>query len=83
MCVPDKGMEGIGVGHPANEPRVGGQRNDCIACNAEVALSCGPVVGQHIVHQAKQLHHSLILPQILMTLQEVIVFVFQEIRGGI
>lgn len=65
---PDKRMECISVGHPADEARVGGQRNDSIARNAEVPLSCGPVVGQHVVDQAEQLHNPLILPQILMAL---------------
>ena len=65
---PDEGMERVGVGHPANEARVRRQRNDSIACNAQVPLSCRSVIGQHVVDQAKQLHHSLILPQILMTL---------------
>lgn len=61
-------MKCISVGHPANEAGVGGQRNDGIACDAQVALGCGPVIGKHVVDQTKQLHDSLILPQILMAL---------------
>ena len=67
-ALPDERMECVGVGHPADEAGVGGQRNDSIACNAQVTLSCGPVIGQHVVHQAKQLHDPFILPQILVAL---------------
>ena len=62
-------MECVGVGHPADEAGVRGERDDSIAGNAQVALGCGPVVGQHVVDQAEQLHHSFILPQVLMTLR--------------
>lgn len=68
QAVPDESMQGVGVGYPSNETRVGRQGNDSIACYAQVPLCCGSVVGQHVVDQAEELHHTLILPQILMTL---------------
>lgn len=32
--VSDEGMQGVTVGHPANQARVGGQGDDCVALNA-------------------------------------------------
>lgn len=67
--VPDQSMQRVCIGHPANKAGVGRERNDSVSSYAQVSLGCGPVVGQHAVYQAKELHHALILPQILMTLQ--------------
>ena len=33
--VPDEGMQGVTVGHPANQAWVGGQRDYCIALDAD------------------------------------------------
>lgn len=48
--------------------RVGGEGDDSVARNREVALCGGAVVRQHGVDQAEELHHSLVLPQVLMPL---------------
>lgn len=33
--VSDEGVQGVTVWHPANQPRVGGQGDDCVALNAD------------------------------------------------
>lgn len=33
--VSDEGMQGVTVGHPANQARVGGQGDHCVALNAD------------------------------------------------
>ena len=38
-------------------------------CNRQVPLRSRPVVGQHRVHQAEQLHHTLVLAQVLVALR--------------
>ena len=46
-----------------------GERDDGVPRDGEVALSGGAVVGQHGVDEAEQLHHALVLTQVLMTLR--------------
>lgn len=66
--IPDEGMQGISIGHPSYEARVGRQGDDSISGNAEIPLCRSCVTCEHVVHQTKELHHTLILPQVLMTL---------------
>lgn len=132
--VSDEGMQGVTVGHPANQAGVGGQGDHCVAldadecnktniqfivkvsiflffnlisttvrvckcvcsrcvkctvpgslcvcvcdallcvnmtvCLPEVLAQGRRVVGQQCVDQTKQLHDSLILPQVFMALQQ-------------
>jgi len=48
--------------------RVGRQRDDGVARDGQVALGGGAVVREHGIYQAKQLHHALVLPQVLVAL---------------
>mmetsp|Transcript_13522 Transcript_13522/g.28909 ORF Transcript_13522/g.28909 Transcript_13522/m.28909 type:complete len:454 (-) Transcript_13522:2570-3931(-) len=66
----DECVQGVAVGHPADEAAVGAEGDDGVACNREVALRGSPVVGEHSVDKAKQLHHALVLPQVLVTLEQ-------------
>lgn len=48
---------------------VGREGDDGVARNGQVALGSGAVVRQHRVDQPKQLHHALVLPEVLVALQ--------------
>ena len=65
----DELVDGVGLRDPANEARIGRQRDDGVSGNAEVALRGLAVISQHGVDQTEQLHHALVLSQVLMTLQ--------------
>ena len=49
--------------------RVGREGDDGVARDGQVALGGGAVVRKHRVDKPEQLHHSLILPQVLVALQ--------------
>lgn len=65
-------MEGVAVGHPGNQSCRRTQWHDAVALDREVALvrrHGAGIVRQKSVDQAKQLHGTLVLTQIFVTLQ--------------
>eukprot|EP01137_Pigoraptor_chileana_P037296 Opistho-2@34174 len=69
--VADKRMECVAVWDPANQATVGRQRNHRVPLDAQVALERLRVRSKQRVHKPKQLHHTLILPQVLVPLEQV------------
>mmetsp|Transcript_17483 Transcript_17483/g.52433 ORF Transcript_17483/g.52433 Transcript_17483/m.52433 type:complete len:714 (+) Transcript_17483:377-2518(+) len=66
----DEGVQGVGVGHPADEAAVGRQGDDGVAGDGQIPLRSRPVVPQHGVDQPEQLHYSLILAQVFVALEQ-------------
>jgi hypothetical protein len=71
--LPDKSMHRVAIPHPADQPGIGRQGYHCIASDGQVSIRSFALLSQQIVHKPKQLHDSLILPQILMPFQEELV----------
>ena len=67
--VAHEGVQRVALRHPLYEARVGGERHDGVALDAEVEASAAGVHGEQRVDQAKELHHALVLPQVLVTLK--------------
>lgn len=63
--VPYQLVQCVAVGHPANESAVGAERDDSVTCDRQVALGCAALRTEHGVDQTKELHHALVLTQIL------------------
>mmetsp|Transcript_10854 Transcript_10854/g.22568 ORF Transcript_10854/g.22568 Transcript_10854/m.22568 type:complete len:327 (-) Transcript_10854:940-1920(-) len=68
--LPDQRVQRVAVGHPPDQARVGAQRGHRVPRNAQVVLRGGAVVLQQRVDQAEELHHTLVLPQVLVPLEE-------------
>ena len=68
--VPDKGMESVGLRHPANQAGVGGERNHEESLNSQVPFQSLGVAGEEGVDQREELHHPLVLSEVLVPLQE-------------
>lgn len=66
----DELVHRVAVGYPADHAGVVGQRHDRISLDAQVHASRRPLARQQRVHQAEQLHHALVLPQIFSTLEQ-------------
>lgn len=62
---PNQRVQRVAVGHPADQTAVGAQRDDSVASNGQVTLRCAALRAQHGVDQAKELHHALVLAQVL------------------
>ncbi len=65
----DERVQRVAVGHPSYEPAVGRQRDDGVSRDGQVALRRHAVVRQHGVDQPEQLHHALVLAQVLVALR--------------
>lgn len=66
----DKLVHGVATGHPADEARVVGQRQDRVPLDAKVKPRRLALAGQESVDQTEELHDALVLPQVLAALEE-------------
>jgi hypothetical protein len=66
----DQSVQRVRVGHPANQPRVGRERDDCKALDSQVAAEGLRVVKKEGVDKAEKLHDPLVLPQVLVALEQ-------------
>jgi hypothetical protein len=63
-------MKCVAVWDPSDQSRILTKGNNRIASDAQVFLTCLGVDCQQSVDQSKQLHHSLILSNVFVTLQK-------------
>mmetsp|Transcript_30070 Transcript_30070/g.97887 ORF Transcript_30070/g.97887 Transcript_30070/m.97887 type:complete len:305 (+) Transcript_30070:3296-4210(+) len=71
--VADERVQRVAVGNPANEAGIGRERHNRISTDRQSSLSGVRVVSEQVVHQPEQLHDALILPQVLVTLEQIVV----------
>ena len=63
-------MQGVTVGDPTDQTGVLTQGYDWVAADRQILLRSLRVNREQGVYQPKKLHHTLILPDVLVTLQE-------------
>jgi len=68
--VADELVEGVAVGHPADDADVVAQGRHGVAPDGQVAPARLGVVGQERVDEAEELHDALVLAQVLVDLQQ-------------
>ena len=66
----DQDVQRVRVLHPSDQPRVLTERNDGVPSDLQVFLVGLRVDRQERIDQSKQLHDTLILTNVLMTLQK-------------
>lgn len=59
--------------HPADETRIRGERDDGVALDVEVSFEGLRICHEQSVDQSKELHHALILPDVLVALEQELV----------
>mmetsp|Transcript_13853 Transcript_13853/g.35638 ORF Transcript_13853/g.35638 Transcript_13853/m.35638 type:complete len:205 (+) Transcript_13853:7546-8160(+) len=71
----DQRMQRVARGDPFYQTKVWREGENKIRYDFKVSFGSRVVVGEQRVHQAKQLHHALVLAQVFVSLQEVLIFV--------
>ena len=56
--------------NPSDQAGIGGERDDGEPLDGQVPSEGLPVADEERVDEAEKLHHSLVLPQVLVTLQQ-------------
>ena len=66
----DETVQRVRVRHPRQQPRVGGEWDDREALDGQVAPERLRVVEEERVDEAEELHDALVLPQVLVALEQ-------------
>ena len=66
----DEPVQGVRVRNPSDQARVGGERDDGEPLDGQVPPEGLSVADEERVDEAEKLHHSLVLPQVLVALQQ-------------
>ena len=68
--VSDERVQRVALRHPLDESRVEGERHDRVALDAEVEPRALVRCGEEGVDQPEELHHALVLPEVLVALEQ-------------
>lgn len=63
-------MQGVRMRNPTNQTRVGGQGDDGESLDGQVPAEGFSVADEQRVNEAEKLHHSFVLPQVFVALQQ-------------
>ena len=66
----DESVQRVAGRHPLDESAVGTERHDCVAHNAQLGAGRAAVELQERVDHSEQLHHALVLAQVLVPFQQ-------------
>ena len=69
--IPDQRVQRVRARDPPHNSAVVTQRSHRVPLNAQIVSVRSPVLRKQSVHESKQLHDPLILPQVLVSLQQV------------